>query len=240
LVHDHDVVLQGVKSVDVEAGSGRVAGPHPESAVAGLLGRSGQLVAQIGEQPPVIRRVHQPLTDQVMVGAASQCGDFHEDGGTVVVRRGATADKGNAPAVEVGRAREDVTSYRVGDAGCDRFIWCANDVAETQPVEQLGRGSVRQTQRLMSARGAVVGLQRVDGIQPQLGGSGSIAFDPVGACDQIPFRGVVGCEADRVSIGLSARDSETARDEEHGHGKLPPFELMDETKSAFAQCLWRE
>jgi hypothetical protein len=47
-------------------------------------------------------------------------------------------------------------------------------------------------------------------------------------------------EADRVSIGLSARDSETARDEEHGHGKPPPFELIDETKSALPQCLWRE
>ena len=99
---------------------------------------------------------------------------------------------------------------------------------------------MRQTQRLMSARRAVVGLQRVDRIQPQLGGSGSIAFDLVWACDQIPLRGIVGCEADRVSIGLSARDSETARDEEHGHGKPPPFELIDETKSAFPQRLWRE
>jgi hypothetical protein len=63
-----------------------------------------------------------------------------------------------------------------------------------------------------------VGLQRVDGIEPQLGGSGSIAFDLVGAGDQIPLRRIVGCEADRVSIGLRARDSETARDEEHRHG----------------------
>ena len=86
--------LEHLKSRDVEAGRGCVAGPHPESAIVGLLGRSGQLVAQIGEQPPVIRRVHQPLTDQVMDGAGSQCGDVNEDGGTVVVRRGATADKG--------------------------------------------------------------------------------------------------------------------------------------------------
>jgi pimeloyl-ACP methyl ester carboxylesterase len=42
------------------------------------------------------------------------------------------------------------------------------------------------------------------------------------------------------AVGLCARDSETARDEKHGHRKLPPFELIDETKSAFPQCLWRE
>jgi hypothetical protein len=58
--------------------------------------------------------------------------------------------------------------------------------------------------------------------------------------DQIPLRGVVWCEADRVAVGLVARDSETARDEEHGHGKPPSFELIDETKSAFPQRLWRE
>ena len=108
--------LEHLKSRDVEAGRGCVTGPHPESAIAGLLGRSGQLVAQIGEQPLVIRRVHQPLTDQVMDGAGSQCGDVNEDGRSVVVRRSATADKGNAPAVEVRRAREDVTRHRVGDA----------------------------------------------------------------------------------------------------------------------------
>ena len=97
------------------------------------------------------------------------CVDVDEDGGTVVLRRGATPDKGNAPPIEVGRAGEDVASNRVGGAGCDRFILCANDIAETQPVEQFVGGSVRQTQRLMSARGAVVGLQRVDRIQPAAG-----------------------------------------------------------------------
>ena len=38
LRHDHDVVLQDVKTGDVEAGSGCVAGPYPQSVVAGLLG----------------------------------------------------------------------------------------------------------------------------------------------------------------------------------------------------------
>ena len=124
--------------------------------------------------------------------------------------------------------------------GCDRFILCANDIAETQPVEQFVGSSVRQAERLMSPWGPVMGLQSVDRVQSELCCSARVPFNTVGAGDQIPLRGIVGCEADRVSIGLSARDSETARDEEHGHGKPPPFELIDETKSAFPQRLWRE
>ena len=61
LGHDHDVVLERLKPRDVEAGRGCVAGPHPESGVAGLLGRGGEFVTQIREQSPVIRRVRHPL-----------------------------------------------------------------------------------------------------------------------------------------------------------------------------------
>jgi hypothetical protein len=43
----HDVVLQSVKPGDFEAFSGCVTGPQTEPGVAGLLGRSGELVAQI-------------------------------------------------------------------------------------------------------------------------------------------------------------------------------------------------
>ena len=80
LGHDHDVVLERREPPDVEAGGGCVAGPHPESAVAGLFGHRGQFVAQIGEQSPVIRRVRQPLRDQVVVRGGPQDVDVNEDG----------------------------------------------------------------------------------------------------------------------------------------------------------------
>jgi hypothetical protein len=38
------------------------------------------------------------------------------------------------------------------------------------------------------------------------------SFDLVGAGDQVPFGGVVGCEADRVSVGLGDGNAEAARD----------------------------
>jgi hypothetical protein len=113
-------------------------------------------------------------------------------------------------------------------ARCDCFILCANDIGKSEPVEQLVGGGVRQTQRLMSPRIAVVGLRRVDRIQPQLGSSGSIALDPVGAGDLIPLRGIVGCEADRVPIGLRAGNSETARNKEHGHANHRSSEKIDD------------
>ena len=59
-----------------------------------------------------------------------------------------------------------------------------------------------QTQRLMSPRGPGVGLQRVDRIQSELCCSTVIALDLVGAGDQIPLGGIVGCEMGRVSIGM--------------------------------------
>ena len=132
------------------------------------------------------------------------------------------------------------TRHRVGGTGGDRFILCANDIAESKPVEQFVGGGMSQADRLMSPWGPVMGLQSVDRVQSELCCSARVPFNTVGAGNQIPLHGIVGCEADRVSIGLSARDSETARDEEHGHGKPPPFELIDETKSAFPQRLWRE
>jgi len=67
---------------------------------------------------------------------------------------------------------------------------------------------MRQVQRLMSARGPVVGLQRVDRIQSELCRPACIAFNP-GARDQIPLCRVIGCEADRVAVGLGAGRRQT-------------------------------
>ena len=67
-----------------------------------------------------------------MVRGGPQDVDVHEDGRSVVVRRVAAADEGDAPSVEVGRAGKDVAGNRVGGAGGDRFILSANDIAETQ------------------------------------------------------------------------------------------------------------
>ena len=71
LRHDHDVVLQSGEPGDVEAGRRCVAGPHAEPAVAGLFSHSGQFVAQVREQRPVVGRVGKPLLDEVMVGRGS-------------------------------------------------------------------------------------------------------------------------------------------------------------------------
>ena len=128
-----------LKPGDVEAGGGCVAGPHPESGVAGLLGRGGEFVTQIREQSPVVGRVRQPLADQVVVGGGSQDVDVDEDGRSVVVRRAAAADKGDAPTIKVRRAGQDVARHRVGDAGCDRFVLSANDIAEAQASRAVRR-----------------------------------------------------------------------------------------------------
>jgi hypothetical protein len=40
-------------------------------SVAGLLGRSGEFVAQIPEQSPVIGRIRQPRADEVVVSRCS-------------------------------------------------------------------------------------------------------------------------------------------------------------------------
>ena len=82
---------------------------------------------------------------------------------------------------------------------------------------------MRQTQRLMSPWVAVVGLQSFDSIQPQLSRTARVPFNTVWAGDQIPLGGIVGCEADRVSVGLGAWDSETARDEKSWPWRTAPI-----------------
>jgi hypothetical protein len=52
-----------------------------------------------------------------------------------------------------------------GLLGGDCCVLSANDIAESQPGEQFVGGGVCQVQRLVSAWGAVVKLQRVDRIQ---------------------------------------------------------------------------
>jgi hypothetical protein len=52
LGHDRKIVLLRLERSDVEAGSGNVAGPYSFSGVAGLLGYSGELVAQIRKTAP--------------------------------------------------------------------------------------------------------------------------------------------------------------------------------------------
>ena len=101
--HDHDVVLERGKPRDVGARRGFVACPHAETAVAGLPGRGGQRVAQIGDQSPVIRRVRQPLPDEVMAGRGSQRVHINEERRPIGPRRSATSHEGNTPPVEVGR-----------------------------------------------------------------------------------------------------------------------------------------
>jgi hypothetical protein len=61
--------------------------PPSRACLAAAVARSGEFVAQILEQCPVVGRVGQALPDEVMVGGGSQCVNVYEDGGAVVVGR---------------------------------------------------------------------------------------------------------------------------------------------------------
>jgi len=176
LGNDHDVFLERREPGDVEAASGCVAGPHPESSVAGLPGHRSELVTQIGKQSPIVSRVGEPLLDEVTVRGGSQRVDINEERRPISLRWSTAPNEADA-AVQIGRAGEDVAGNCTGGAGCNRFILSANNIAEAQPVEQLGRGGVRQVRRLMRSGGSVVGFQCVDRIQSELRGPAGIAFD---------------------------------------------------------------
>ena len=97
-----------------------------------------------------------------------------------------------------------------------------------------------QAKGLMHARAPVVGLQRVDRVQPELCCPVSFRLTRLGPVTRSHFAGSSGVKRIESPLGCAPRDSETARDEEHCHHQPPPSERLNETKRALFQRLWRE
>jgi len=139
----------------------------------------------------------------------------------------AAAGERDAAPVEVRAAREDVAGTVVRlDAGDGLPI--ALDSAEAEPVQELGGRRVRKLERLVlhaPARRRVVRLERIDGVEPQLGGTAGVAADGVGPRDLCPVGRVVGAKADRVAVGLGAEHVERAGQAQHRHAYILPPSL---------------
>jgi hypothetical protein len=114
-----------------------------------------------------------------------------------------------------GRQRRGSPLARVGLlAGRGDPLAVALHVGEAHQLQQLPGGPVGQPQRLMLKEsapdpGAVVGLQGVDGFQPQLGAA--LAVEVGGQVQGGEGVGVAGMEMDRVAVGFAALDADEQR-----------------------------
>jgi hypothetical protein len=123
----------------------------------------------------------------------------------VVVVALAGVGEGHGPAVLVSEPGQDVTLGLLRGGGGDAFA-VALDVGEPQQPQELRGGGVGQPQGLVleeaaSDTGAVVGLQGVDGLQPQLGGA--LAAEMGGKMQGGEGIRVGGMEVDRVAVGFA-------------------------------------
>ncbi|WP_393099154.1 hypothetical protein [Streptomyces sp. LN325] len=82
---------------------------------------------------------------------------------------------------------------------------------------------VERLVHLVRAGAQVVGLQRVDRVEPEAGTAAAVPVvlvDPVRAGDVVPEGRVVGVEVNGVAVRLPVQDPVVTLDEEHAHGRL--------------------
>jgi hypothetical protein len=191
-----------------------------------------------GREFEVEGRVRQPDRDEAVVRGPAQQREVHADLGPAGAGRVAAADEGDAAAVAVGPAREQVAGQRVGRRR-GHLLAVALDALEAKPAQQLVGGRVRELERLVQRCAAagrrVVRLERVDRVQAQLRTAARVRAHPVLARDARPERRVVGIEADRVAVGLGVDDPEASGQAQHRHGATRCTNAAP-SGAAFTEC----
>ena len=201
---------------------GAIVGEDARARGARGLCLLGELVAQVDVELGVEGRVGEPGRDEPMVGRLAQQWHVDEELFAACRRSVGPAGERDAAPVAVRAAGEDEAATVVRlDAG-DRLP-VALDIAEAEPIQEVGGRRVRELERLVlraPARRRVVGLERVDGVEPQLGGAAGVAADGVRPRDLCPVGRVVGAEADRVAVRLGAEHVERAGQAQHRHSYI--------------------